>query len=84
MNNCKNLQPYSLLRYVKEDLDWDVQFSQGFTKMLAQNRHISVKHAPRMVHTSIDASRSLLLKLLKRLSGSISADNSMFNMMTKV
>lgn len=33
-----------------------------------------------MIHTSIDASRSLLLMLLKRLSESNSADSRMFNM----
>lgn len=52
--------------------------------MHIQNRHSNVKHAPMMIHTSIDASRSLLLKLLKRLSGSISADSRMFNMITQV
>lgn len=37
-----------------------------------------------MIHTRMDASRSLLLKLLSRLSGSISADSSMFNMVAEI
>lgn len=37
-----------------------------------------------MIHTRMDASRSLLLKLLRRLSGSISADSSMFNMVAEM
>lgn len=37
-----------------------------------------------MIPTRIEVSRSLLLKLLKRLSGSISADSSMFNMADEI
>lgn len=46
--------------------------------------HNNIKNAPVVIHTSIDASRSLLLKLLKCLSGSISADSRMFNMISQL
>lgn len=39
-------------------------------------------HAINVLHTSMDASRSLLLKLLRRLSGSSSADSSIFNIIS--